>query len=165
MLFFETPKYAFLCFCFMVDCNILVYSYCQIPFIWQLPLPLDFYIFCKCHDMRFTKLSAFTFQLFPDNSHIFSHTLHWMNKTLGNLCRSLVFSCHSLPLSLVSQKLKQRKCPVYPLKTTGPIYVRRLFLDSDSRCSFTGHQRVKWFIRHICLYSVHKWSRFIVTNN
>ena len=92
--FFETPKYAFLCFCFMVDCNILVYSYCQIPFIWQLPLPLDFYIFCKCHDMRFTKLSAFTFQLFPDNSHIFSHTLHWMNKTLGNLCRSLVFSPH-----------------------------------------------------------------------
>ena len=117
----ETLKYAFFCFCFMVDCNILVYSYCQIPFIWQLPLPLDFYIFCKCHDMRFTKLSAFTFQLFPDNSHIFSHTLHWMNKTLGNLCRSLVFSCHSRPLSQVSQKLKQKKCPVYQLTTAGPI--------------------------------------------
>ena len=150
MLFFETPKYAFLCFCFMVDCNILVYSYCQIPFIWQLPLPLDFYIFCKCHDMRFTKLSAFTFQLFPDNSHIFSHTLHWMDKTLGNLCRSLVFSCHSLPLSLVSQKLKQRKCPVYQLTTAGPIKAADCSLipiwgprgPRGSRCSCTGHQRV-----------------------
>ena len=70
----ETLKYTFFSFLSIVTyTGLFIYAdyHRQIPFIWQLPLPLDFYIFCKCHDMRFTKLSAFTFQLFPDNSHIF----------------------------------------------------------------------------------------------
>ena len=55
---------------------------------------------CKCYDMRFPKLSAFTSQLFTDNCHIFP--IHRLLKgrlwQLGN---------HSCSMTLENEKLPQ----------------------------------------------------------